>query len=89
MQYSAKWNTTNQILKTKDIKLTDINGLASSQIKKMWDRCRSQENALEGKIGAWVDEFHGSGYGEDAMTMSIQALFYLSSKANCGRKNLT
>ena len=42
MQHSAKWNTTNQILKPNNIKLRDINGLASSQIKKMWDRCRSQ-----------------------------------------------
>ena len=41
---SRKWNTTNQILKAKNIKLIDINGLASSQIKKMSDRCRSQDS---------------------------------------------
>ena len=43
MQHPAKWNTTNQILKATNIKLRDINGLASSQIKKMSDRCRSQD----------------------------------------------
>ena len=43
MQHSGKWNTTSQILKPKNIKLRDINGLTSSQIKKMWDRCRSQD----------------------------------------------
>ena len=52
MQHSAKWNTTNQILKSNNIKLRDINGLASSQIKKMWDRCRSQELLLTGASGS-------------------------------------
>ena len=42
MQHSGKWNTTSQILKPKNIKLRDINGLTSSQIKKMSVRCRSQ-----------------------------------------------
>ena len=46
MQHSGKWNTTSQILKPKNIKLRDINGLTSSQIKKMSVRCRSQENML-------------------------------------------
>ena len=44
MQHSGKWNTTSQILKPKNIKLRDINGLTSSQIKKMSVRCRSQED---------------------------------------------
>ena len=43
MQHSGKWNTTSQILKPKNIKLRDINGLTSSQIKKMSVRCRSQD----------------------------------------------
>ena len=43
MQHSVKWNTTSQILKPKNIKLRDINGLTSSQIKKMSVRCRSQD----------------------------------------------
>ena len=43
MQQSGKWNTTSQILKPKNIKLRDINGLTSSQTVKMWDQCRSQE----------------------------------------------
>ena len=43
MQHSDKWNTTSQILKPKNIKLRDINGLTSSQIKKMSVRCRSQD----------------------------------------------
>ena len=44
MQHSGKWNTTSQILKPKNIKLRDINGLTSSQIKKMSVRCRSQDD---------------------------------------------
>ena len=48
MQHSGKWNTISQILKPKNIKLRDINGLTSSQIKKMSVRCRSQDIYLSG-----------------------------------------
>ena len=50
MQHSGKWNTTSQILKPKNIKLRDINGLTSSQIKKMSVRCRSQVTLISGKV---------------------------------------
>ena len=51
MQHSGKWNTTSQILKPKNIKLRDINGLTSSQIKKMSVRCRSQDLAVATNAG--------------------------------------
>ena len=65
MQHSGKWNTTSQILKPKNIKLRDINGLTSSQIKKMSVRCRSQEKVYIWKLAEFLHKQDMTMSGEE------------------------